>query len=100
MYPDDEHLLVVRPVEDADLAPAGQGALAAPQEVVVQLFRGGLLEACTVTACGLTPLITCLCRLAEMAAAAPAPREPGETRAVRWPQVSAWSGPAGQGCGA
>src|SRR6202050_4055438 len=44
VHPDHEYLLVVRPVEDADLAPAGQGALAAPQEVVVQLFRGGLLE--------------------------------------------------------
>jgi protein-disulfide isomerase-like protein with CxxC motif len=44
MHPDDEHLLVVGPVEDPDLAAAGQATLAAPQEVVVQLLPGGLLE--------------------------------------------------------
>src|SRR5580700_10665705 len=36
--PDDQHLLVVGPVEDADPAPPGQGALVPPQEVVVQLL--------------------------------------------------------------
>ena len=44
MHPDDEHLFIVGPVEDADPAPAGQGALVTPEEVVVKLFRGGLLE--------------------------------------------------------
>jgi hypothetical protein len=42
--PDDQHLLVVGPVEDADPAPPGQGALVPPQEVVVQLLGRGLLE--------------------------------------------------------
>jgi len=44
MDPDHEHLLVVGPVEDADPAPPGQGALVPPQEVVVQLLGRGLLE--------------------------------------------------------
>src|SRR5260370_23250487 len=44
MHPDDEHLLVVGPVEDADPAPAGQRALVTPEEVVVKLFRGWLFE--------------------------------------------------------
>ena len=44
MHPDDEHLLVVGPVEDADPAPPGQGALVTPEEVVVQFFGGRLLE--------------------------------------------------------
>ena len=44
MHPDDEHLLVVGPVEDADPAPPGQGALVTPEEVVLQFFGGGLFE--------------------------------------------------------
>jgi hypothetical protein len=44
MDPDDEHLLVMGPVEDTDPAPPGQRALVAPQEVVVQLLGRGLLE--------------------------------------------------------
>jgi hypothetical protein len=44
MHPDDEHLLVMGPVEDADPAPPGQGALVPPEKVVVQLFGGGLFE--------------------------------------------------------
>lgn len=44
MHPDDEHLLVVGPVEDADPAPPGQGALVTPEEVVVQFFGGGLFK--------------------------------------------------------
>ena len=44
MHPDDEHLLVVGPVEDADPAPPGQRALVTPEEVVVQFFGGGLFE--------------------------------------------------------
>src|SRR5207302_8322104 len=45
MDPHDEHLLIVRAVVDADPAPRRQEALIAPEEVVVELFRGGLLEA-------------------------------------------------------
>ena len=44
MHPDDEHLLVVGAVEDADPAPPGQGALVPPEKVVVQLLGGGLFE--------------------------------------------------------
>ena len=44
MHPDDEDLFIVGPVEDAHHAPAGQGTLVAPEEVVVQFVRGGLLE--------------------------------------------------------
>src|ERR1700756_3823625 len=44
MHPDDEHLLVVGPVEDADPAPPGQRALVTPEKVVVQFFGGGLFE--------------------------------------------------------
>jgi LuxR family transcriptional regulator, maltose regulon positive regulatory protein len=44
VHPDDQHLLVVGPVEDAEPAPAGQGALAPPEKVVVQLLGRGLLE--------------------------------------------------------
>jgi len=42
--PDDEHLLVVRPVEDPDLAPGGQGTGVAPQVVVAELRRRRDLE--------------------------------------------------------
>jgi hypothetical protein len=44
MHTDDEHLLVVGAVEDADPAPPGQGALVTREEVVVQLLGGGLFE--------------------------------------------------------
>src|SRR3984885_13627980 len=44
MHPDDEHLLVVGAVEDADPAPPGQSALVPPEEIVVQLLGGGLFE--------------------------------------------------------
>src|ERR1700759_2870103 len=44
MHPDDENLLVVGPVEDADPAPPGQRALVTPEEVVGQFFGGGLFE--------------------------------------------------------
>src|SRR6185437_16130919 len=36
MDPDDEYLLVVRPVEDADLAPGRRGPRVAPQVVVTE----------------------------------------------------------------
>jgi hypothetical protein len=44
MHPNDQHFLVVGAVEDADPAPAGQRALVAPEEVVVEFFGRGLLE--------------------------------------------------------
>ena len=37
VHPDDQHLLVVGPVEDADLAPRRQPFLVAAQEVLVEL---------------------------------------------------------------
>jgi hypothetical protein len=40
VHADDERLFVVRPVEDADATPLGEAALTAPQEIVVELFRG------------------------------------------------------------
>ncbi len=39
MNPDDEHLFVVRPVEDADMAARRQVAIGAPQKIMVQ-FKG------------------------------------------------------------
>jgi len=39
-----EHLLVVRAVEDADTPALGQGAIAAPQVIVIQLLVRGHLE--------------------------------------------------------
>ena len=44
MHPDDEHLLVVGAVEDADPAALGQATRRAPHEVVVELLVGGRLE--------------------------------------------------------
>ena len=44
MNPDDEHFLVVRAVEDDDLAARRQLLRVAPEKVVVELFRGGLPE--------------------------------------------------------
>ena len=43
-HPPDEHVLVVRAVEDADLADGGQLLLDPPQEVVAELLLGGALE--------------------------------------------------------
>ena len=40
----DEHVLVVRAVEDADHAVGGRGLVVAPEEVVRELLAGGLLE--------------------------------------------------------
>ena len=45
MDPDDEHLLVVRAVEDADAAALGQRLHVAPEEIVVELLVRRLLEA-------------------------------------------------------
>ena len=44
MHADDEHLLVVGAVEDADVAARGQTHRGAPQEVVVDLVRRRNLE--------------------------------------------------------
>ena len=45
MHPDDEHLLVMGAVEDADLAASGEAPRVAPEEVVVELLGRGHLEA-------------------------------------------------------
>src|SRR6185437_1123360 len=45
MDPHHQHLLVVRAVEDPDLAASGQATRVTPQEVVVELLRRGSLEA-------------------------------------------------------
>ena len=45
VYPDDEHLFVVRPVEDPDLPPIRQPFLVAAQEILVELGRRRDLEA-------------------------------------------------------
>ena len=44
MHAHDQDLLVVRAVEDADAPALGQAPDVAPQEVVVELLRRGLLE--------------------------------------------------------
>ena len=45
MHTDDQHLLVVGPVEDGDLAPRRQPFLVAAKEVLIELPRGWDLEA-------------------------------------------------------
>ena len=50
MHSHDEHLLVMRAVEDPDLAAGGQPLRVAPQEVVVELLGRGNLEAVHVDA--------------------------------------------------
>jgi len=45
VHADDQDLLVVAPVEDADHAPGRQADRCPPQEVVVQLVGGRRLEA-------------------------------------------------------
>ena len=44
MHPAHQHFLVIRTVEDADVAPLGQAAVDPPEIIVVQLLRRGLLE--------------------------------------------------------
>ena len=51
----DEDLLVVRAVEDADVAALGQLPLVAPQEVVVELLRRRDLEAADLDALRIDP---------------------------------------------
>src|SRR3546814_1420415 len=47
---DDQHLLVIGPVENADTPAFRQVPHAAPQEVVIQLLMGGSLEGVDLTA--------------------------------------------------
>ena len=44
MHADDQHLFVIRTVENADPPALGQAARRAPQEVVIELLGRGLLE--------------------------------------------------------
>ena len=44
MHPHDENLFVVGPVEDADPPSLGEALRIAPHEVVVEVFRRGVLE--------------------------------------------------------
>jgi hypothetical protein len=53
-----EHLLVMRPVEDADLSPGGKPAGMPSEVIVCVLLGGGQLEAAHVHALGFTPLMT------------------------------------------
>ncbi|MOA33705.1 hypothetical protein D3C78_1550210 [compost metagenome] len=50
MHAHDQHLFVVRAVEDADAAALGQVACGAPKEVVLQLLSAGVLKAEHLTA--------------------------------------------------
>ena len=52
LHADDEDVLVLRPVKDADHSPSGRGLVDAPQEVVIQLLLGGHLETGHVAALG------------------------------------------------
>jgi hypothetical protein len=45
MYPNDEDLLVVRPIEDPDLAAAGQPLCEPPEVVMIKFLTRGNLEA-------------------------------------------------------
>ncbi len=53
MDPHDQHLLVVRPVEDPDAASLRKVARRAPEKVVLQFRRAGMLEAEYLTALGI-----------------------------------------------
>ena len=56
--PDDQDLLVVGAVEDADVAALRQLLRVAPQVVVVEVLGRGILKLLTWTPWGLTPLMT------------------------------------------
>ena len=60
MHLQSDDLLVVRSVEDADTPPLRQGLRDAPEEVVVELLGGGLLERDHLDALRVHPDITCL----------------------------------------
>ncbi len=53
MHADDQHLLVVGAVEDADLASFGQLLRGPPEEVVIQLRGAGVLEAVHLATLGI-----------------------------------------------
>ena len=53
MHTDDQHLLVVGAVEDADHPPPRERLLVAPHEVVVHVLGGGDLEAADADALGI-----------------------------------------------
>jgi hypothetical protein len=55
MHPDDQHLLVIRAVENADPAALGQRLHAAPKKIVVQLFRRRMLERINLAALRIDP---------------------------------------------
>jgi Transposase, Mutator family len=55
MYARDEHFLVVRAVEDANVTAGRQALGRAPQIVVIQLSAVGTLNGCTTQPCGLRP---------------------------------------------
>ncbi len=44
MHANDQHLLVIRAIEDADLAALGQAPGRVPQEVMLQLLGAGMFE--------------------------------------------------------
>ena len=50
---DDEHILVIRAVEDADAPALRQGFHIAPEEIVVEFLGGGFLEAVDLAALGI-----------------------------------------------
>ena len=52
MYPRDEHILVVRAVEHADMPPNGCLGMNAPQKVVVHFFGGGRFKVGNLYASG------------------------------------------------
>ena len=54
----DQHVLVVRAVEDADLAGSGHLLVDAPQEVVANSSGVGCLKLATGVPCGLKAVIT------------------------------------------
>ena len=59
VHPDDQHLLVVRAVEDADLAARAAGAAGSGAGSPGRVRSAdGTLKLSTLTPCGLTPLIT------------------------------------------
>ena len=60
MHARDQHVLVVRPIEDRDLAFARSVRVHPPQEVVLQLDWRGLLEGDVLTPSGFRAEKTCL----------------------------------------
>jgi len=59
MDTDDEHFLIIRSIEDADPAAFRQTARRAPEKIMVQFLRTGMLETEYLTSLGIDPDITC-----------------------------------------